>query len=113
MKKFLILFLLFGCQSEISLPEKPEDVIPVEKMQVVLADITTLESAIEKEFVQLGKYYKILDTSILSYLSNQGISQQKFKVSLDYYNGQHEIGQKLYQDVLDTLNIRLEMLKKT
>ncbi len=111
---FLITICVFAlsCQSEISLPEAPQELIPLEEMHRVLADISTLEVLIDKEYQALGKYYQILDVSVVEYLKEKNISEELFRKSLDHYNGHHEMGQQMYQDVIDTLTIRLELLRK-
>lgn len=110
---FLIGALVVGCQSEIKLPDEPNNLIPLSQMHSIIADVSVLESCIDGEYGQMSKYYKIVDASVAEYFKQAGIDTLRFRASLDYYHGHHTIGQKMYQDVSDTLALRFKKLKSS
>nr|WP_278251837.1 DUF4296 domain-containing protein [Sabulibacter ruber] len=94
---------LFSCTPE---PEKPQDLIPEEKMTRIMLDIHLTEAAI-------GRTVRNYDTSRVAYreahkliLKRHAVSDSAFKHSYDYYLSVPEKMDKLYEVVLDSLSAR-------
>jgi hypothetical protein len=103
---FSILFCLslLGCQSQDN--QKPEDMIPQEKLVRVLADIHTAEALIESKVIYP-------DTALMTYNQEQEkifkkyhITQEQFKDTYNYYLRNLREMDALYEIVVDTLSMR-------
>ena len=104
--KYLFLFLLCTCllsciSGEGALPGIPDDVLPVEKMAVVVEQIHLAEAevaltanpdTISKDRLSFQKIYE-----------ENGITKEQYKNSLDFYTDHPELLNKVYGIVLEDL----------
>ncbi len=111
LSRILFCLLLFGCQSQQD--DKPENMVPVQKMVRILADIHTAEAMIEHSV-------SYPDTALVIYADHQEailkkhkVKPQAFKDTYRYYLTHIEEMDKLYEIVVDTLSVRESRVKAT
>ena len=108
MKK-LILFcfiamLLQACKQE--LPEIPADVMSMDKMKPILADIHMADAVAETK-AQAGANERDLSQQYyVQILKQRGVTQQEFNRSYSFYQQHPMLMEKLYDDVLTELSTR-------
>lgn len=105
------LLCVFSCQSEIRKPAAPKDEVPKEKMVSLTKDLLLLESHIELSYGQVSKFYKILNSSSDQVFKKHHILREQYIRTFDYYAGDQEKMELLYQEVLDSLNIDRNILQ--
>lgn len=111
MKKYIILLftalMLGSCynkQEETRIP-KPDDLIPQEKLVLLLADFEIIESAI-RDKQNLG--HQIDDINEAFYASTfkkYEVSRDQFDRSMLYYKQDLEQMDKIYEDVITRLSV--------
>lgn len=99
-----IAMLLQACKPE--LPEVPADVMPMEQMKLVLADIHMADALAETK-AQGGANERDLSQQYLTQiLKNRGITLPEFKHSYDFYQNTPVLNDLLYEEVLTELSTR-------
>lgn len=107
MKKlfFLLLGLIaLGCGQQ--QPQRPDNLLPQDKMVQILADIHTAEALIEQKAVYP-------DTALLSFnyaekkiFERYNVTEQDFRQTYRFYSDNVREMDKLYEVVIDTLSMR-------
>lgn len=103
----IALLLFTGCASEIDRLEEPKNLIPKEKMLTILTEFTKLEAYIQSEYVQPGRYHKVMVNSGDSLLKVYGETKASFEASIEYYGSRQDEMSKMYEEVLERLNKEL------
>lgn len=109
-----ILFLLFltSCTEGIPRVEEPENLIPKDKMILVLTDMSKLEGHIQIEYTSVDKYHKMMVSSGDSLLKSYGLNQEVYEASIDYYGSRQQEMMDVYTEVLENLNRELGELEE-
>ncbi|CAN5122109.1 hypothetical protein BH09BAC5_BH09BAC5_19300 [soil metagenome] len=125
---FIAFFFVLACnQSQVVVVEKPDDLIPEEKMVQVLADVHMLEAVLTVKNPQTPhprgpitmEFPK--DTSIASLAENAGsnstlalydifkkndVTRKQYQASMQYYGSQPEKLDAIYDEVITELTTR-------
>lgn len=101
----LIALVLFtqSCHDRLRAPEKPENLIPEEKMIDVMTDMLILEGHIQNTYSSVNRYYKVMTASGRDYLKSQGITQKQYEDSFLYYNSTQQDYNKMLDKVMERL----------
>ncbi|MFD2512633.1 DUF4296 domain-containing protein [Pontibacter locisalis] len=103
---FYILFclVLLGCGNQGS--DKPEGLVPQDKMIQILADIHIAESQIETKVIYP-------DTALMTFnywqkeiLEKHGVEEERFRDTYRYYQDNLKEMDVLYEIIIDTLSVR-------
>ncbi|MAZ97041.1 MAG: hypothetical protein CMP53_05920 [Flavobacteriales bacterium] len=101
MRKFGIIALLFVTSCGENETQVPSEVISVEQMIPILVDVHIVEGARNGTLI-LGDTNDIEDYYAKIY-EKYNISEEKFKRSFSFYNGEPELFIPIYEKVLDSL----------
>lgn len=101
---FLIAFfgLILACSNQ---AEKPSELIVESDMVLILADVHKLEAKLSRMKVKNDSLVKVYNTFELELLKAHGVSKKKYQESFEYYMSQPEIMEKIYEVVVDSLNV--------
>lgn len=99
-----IAMCLQACKPE--LPEIPADVMPMEQMKVILADIHMADALAETKAQGGGNERDLSQQYLVQILKNRKVSMQEFKHSYDYYQSLPVLNNLLYEEVLTELSTR-------
>jgi len=103
--------IVTSCTDEIPRVEEPQNLIPREKLVMVLSDLVKLEGHITNLYTQVHRHHKIMTNSGDSLLQVHGFSKDQFDDALAYYGSRQEEMQSIYSEVLDDLNKELGELE--
>lgn len=84
--------------------DKPKNLIDEKKMVVILTELMKLEGHVESKYVQLPRYYKVIDKSGDSIIRANGCTPEQFSKSYDYYSFEQDDLKKIYSKVMERLN---------
>tara|TARA_B100001540_G_scaffold246810_1_gene222144 strand:+ start:32 stop:394 length:363 start_codon:yes stop_codon:yes gene_type:complete len=104
---FFLIFLFFSCstnQDNIG-NEKPKDLIPKNKMAVILKDLMLVESHFQIKYGSMPNYKEGLLVSSDSLFKSHGVNEKQFDRSYNYYMTQSGELHYIYKQILDTLNV--------
>lgn len=96
-----------ACATEIERLEEPQNLIPKEKMTTILTEFSKLEAFVQSEYIQPGRYHKLMISSGDSLLKSYGENKASFEASLDYYSSRQNEISEMYEEVLERLNKEL------
>jgi Domain of unknown function (DUF4296) len=99
--KRLIFFVLIltSCYTT----EKP-DVLPEEKMLLLMEEIYLIENHYQMTFGSPSVYKSALDSSYQLILKENGVTQKQYEESFSYYASQPEIMLNLQERLIERLN---------
>ncbi|HBW85833.1 MAG TPA: hypothetical protein DEF82_03555 [Crocinitomicaceae bacterium] len=99
--KRLVFFglILTACNSK----EKP-DVLPEEKMLLLMEEIYLIENHYQMTFGSPSVYKSTLDSSYQLILKENGVTQKQYEESFSYYASQPEIILNLQERLIERLN---------
>ncbi len=99
--KRLIFFVLIltSCYTT----EKP-DVLPEEKMLLLMEEIYLIENHYQMTFGSPSVYKSALDSSYQLILKENGVTQKQYEESFSYYASQPEIMLNLQERLIEKLN---------
>ena len=112
MKRLLPLLFLFFVSCKEKFPSVPSGIIPMDKMEKMLADMHISDAVAstramgdinEKKYT--GQYYEQI-------FKNHGITRQEFMKSYNFYENNPILLNKLYDDVLGDISKREGNLSK-
>lgn len=106
-KLFLFCFiamLLQACKEP--LPEVPADVIAMDKMKLILADIHIADAVAETKAQGGGNENLLTQEYYAQIFKNRGITREEFNRSYTFYQHTPVLIDKLYEDVLTELSTR-------
>lgn len=104
---FVILHICFSCSSEINRIEKPDNLIPEEKMVLILKDISILEAHIKMKYPITSQNHKTMIKSVNLIFKRHDIDSVRFNDAMDYYGSHQEILQSINSRVLESVNREL------
>jgi len=106
----LMFILLTACKSEF--PDVPKDVIAMDKMEVILADMHIADAVAETK-AQVGMSEKILIQEYHEQIfNNHSITRAEFLKSYKFYESNPKLLNKMYDDILDKMSKREEAVGK-
>lgn len=114
MKRFLAILLItvLACTEETSRPV-PENLIPKDKMILLVVDLQTLESHYQRTYGRPDLYADALDSSSYYVFNNHGVTKDQFEKSLDFYSWSSDTLYSIYEGAFDTLLFRNSNLDLT
>lgn len=95
--------LLIGCNAEVTRDSAPPNLIPEEKMILVMKDMVKLESLISQKYKNVTKYYNIMIKSGDSLLKTHNVTRQQYESSIGYYGTHQEQMMRMNAEVNDQL----------
>lgn len=105
---FLLLLLIFACvPAKIREREKPENLIPEDKMILLIKDISVLETYIKYKIPDLNQSKDITIKSVDAILKKHQVDSTSYSNSLEYYGSRHEQMQNMYSKALELVNLDL------
>lgn len=107
---FFLFLLLISCSEEIHRTPKPDNLIPVDTMVMVLRDLSVLESHIKNKYPQISQNYITMRKSGNILLKKYGLDTNRLDASMDYYGARQKEMQEIYSQVLDSVNRELTEL---
>jgi len=108
LKKWIfIALLMFGCSPGVARKDPPKDLIEKTKMIKVMTELMKLEGHANAKYVQVTKYYKLIETTADSLFEAEGITAKQFEDSYEYYASQQTELKQIYEKVLNNLNHEL------
>lgn len=106
----LLFILLSACKSE--LPDVPRDVIAMDKMENILADMHITDAVAETK-AQLGMNEKTLSEEYHEQIfKNHEITRAEFLKSYKFYEANPKLLNKMYDDILNDMSKREETVGK-
>lgn len=112
LRGFIVILLLFtSCTEGIPRVEEPENLIPQDKMILVLTDMSKLEGHIQIEYTSVDQYHKVMVNSGDSLLKSYGLDQATYEASMNYYGSRQQEMMDIYTEVLENLNQELGELE--
>ncbi len=112
MKRIILCLFIFvsACKSE--LPDIPKDVIPMDKMEIILTDMHITDAVAETK-AQLGMNERLLTEEYHGQIfKNHAISREDFLKSYKFYEANPKLLNKMYDNVLEKLSKREEAVGK-
>ncbi len=108
----LFLFTIVGCSQHIEETPRPKNLIPKEKMVVIITELTKLESHIQATYRSVDRFHKVMTDSGDSLLHAHGVNNEQFESSMEYYGSRQDEMMAIYDQALDELNRELGELEK-
>lgn len=106
MKHFIPLFFLVLAACKSDMPSMPSDVLPIDKMKVILADMQIADAVAETK-VQGGANEAVLTQEYYSRIYQlHHVTQEDFTKSMKFYEQHPEWLNKLYEEILTELSKR-------
>ena len=96
--------MLYACRGEGVRIPPPDDLLPQDSMKILITEMMLTANAIEVRFQHLPKFYKVSKSSGEAILDKYGVSKDRYFKSLTYYQANLNELERMYQDILDSLN---------
>ncbi len=112
MKRTILCLFIFlsACKSE--LPDVPKDIIPMDKMEVILADMHITDAVAETK-AQLGMNEKLLTEEYhVQVFKNHGVTREEFLKSYKFYEANPKLLNRMYDNILQAMSKREEAVGK-
>ena len=107
----LALIILFGSCFDKGEVDRPDNLIPKEKMVVIIKDLVKLEAHIKINYPSVAQFNKVMVKSGDSLLSSHKVTAEDFDESMDYYGMDQDELKDIYSEALDKLNEELGALQ--
>ena len=108
---FLVLILLtvLSCGES---DNKPDDILPKEKMVEMLIDIHILESEIQNLRIKKDSSHLLYNSFEREIFKKNNVDQEVYRRSFEYYLNDVDGMEKIYDVVIDSLNYMEKSLKE-
>lgn len=106
-----ILLLLQSCKAEIKSIPKPADVVPRDSIVLILEEMMVLEGHVQSKYPQITQFHKVMQKSGDQLLEKYHMNFDRYSRSIDYYGSEQEEMQKIYSEVLDSMNRKMNELQ--
>lgn len=106
-----LLVLLGSCNYGLEKPEVPDDLIEKDKMIILIKEMVKLESHVQQKYSRVDRYYKTMDRSGKELLKANGVKEDQFKRSMEYYSMDQTELNAMYDEALNLLNEELGNLQ--
>ena len=104
---FILVLVLFGCTDGLKREPAPKDLIPKEKITVLIKDIVKHEAHIQQKYQRVDRYFKTMSNTGDSIIRAHGYSTEQYERSLDHYSTHQDEMQEIYNNALNLLNEEL------
>jgi hypothetical protein len=112
MKRIIPYLLIFLSACKAELPKVPDNVIPMNKMESILADMHITDAVAETK-AQMGMNEKLLAQEYHEQIfKNHGTTREEFLKSYKFYEANPVLLNKMYDHILDSLSKREEAVGK-
>ena len=112
MKRFIPALIIFLAACKQELPSVPSDVIPMQKIEAILADMHIADAVAETK-AQMGMNEKLLTEEYHEQIfKNHGVTREEFLKSYKFYEANPKLLNKMYDDILDQMSKREEGVGK-
>ena len=108
---FLAIIILFGSCSDKGAVDRPENLVPKDKMVEIIKDLTKLEAHIKINYPSVAQFHKVMIKSGDSLFSSHKVTAEDFDESMDYYGMNQQEMKDIYSEALDKLNQELGALQ--
>ncbi|MDX1627192.1 MAG: DUF4296 domain-containing protein [Fulvivirga sp.] len=99
--------ILAGCKDD-----RPEEILTEEKMTGILLDIYSAEGKVSSLNIRRDSALAIFSVYEQKIFEQHGVEKDRYKQSLSYYYNHPEQLGRIYEGVLDSLNIRDKKIKE-
>lgn len=106
----LLFIMLAACKSE--MPDIPDDVMPIDQMKVILADMHIADAVAETKALGGANEMILTEEYYLQIYKNNHVTEQEFVKSYNYYKTNPEWMNKLYDEVLNEVSKRTANVSK-
>lgn len=103
LNSLILLLLLYSCGQ----PSVPDDILPLDQMSQLTAEISVLETHYQSKYGVPSQYKKALDESVDSTLKKAKCTRQRYQKSLHYYAAHPELQKALNDAVITSLSRQL------
>jgi hypothetical protein len=100
---FLLFILLTACASE---PEPPKNLIPEEKMALIMADIHLLESKVKGIRISSDSAEAVFNHLEQKIFEKHNVERSAYVTSIKFYTDHPDRLHDIYQVVVDSLMVR-------
>lgn len=107
----ILVFALFGCQTEIKRVPEPDNLIARDTLVMILQDLVVLEAHVTDKYPQVNLYQDLMRKSGDSVLSRYNVTYKRFDQAMDYYGSRQKEMQLLYSEVQDSLTWKVNHLR--
>ncbi len=112
MKRLIPLLFIFLMACKDKLPEVPAGVIPMNKMQHILADMHVAD-AVAQNKAQMGMNEKLLtEEYTMQVYNNYNVTREEFLKSYKFYEANPVLMNIMYDSILEDLSKREEAVGK-
>ena len=96
----LLVFVLISCSEK---KEIPKDLIPEDKMALIITDLELLESTYNLRLIRVTDRDERMDRYNAEIMSHYGITAQQFETSYNYYEKDPVYLEAIYEKVFERL----------
>jgi hypothetical protein len=107
----VVLLILSACKAEIKSIPKPDDVIPRDSLVIVLEDMMLLEGHVQSKYPQITQFHKVMRKSGDKLLAKYHMTYDRYSRSIDYYGSDQQEMQDIYNEVLESMNRKMNELQ--
>lgn len=109
---FIIAFVLalVACELKVQEIPVPDDLIPRNKMVLILEELMVTEQYIQMKYPQPNYYQEVAKHSGEAILKKHGVNFKRFDASMNYYASHQEQMKQIYDQVLENVNKKLNKL---
>lgn len=104
--------ILTSCSQHVEGYDKPDDLIPKDRMILVMTEMVKLETHIKDTYTRVDRFYNVMNASGDSLLKGMGVTPEAFDSSMKYYASHQKEMEEIYSEVLENLNIELGELQE-
>ncbi|MCE3294924.1 MAG: hypothetical protein K0R65_638 [Crocinitomicaceae bacterium] len=105
-----LFLVLFSCELQLQEIPAPDDLLPEEKIVLILEDLMVTEQYIQMKYPQPDYYLEVAKHSGDAILKKHGVTFKQFDSSLNYYGSHQDEMQAIYNKVLENINKKLNKL---
>lgn len=107
----IALIAVTACSPGVKRMQKPDNLIPHDKMVVLLTEMIKLEGHATTKYVQVTRYHKMMVASGDSLIQAHGFTPKQYETSMEYYAYEQKELKRMYEEVLENLNREMTELE--
>lgn len=101
---------LTACELKVQEIPAPNDLIPKNKMALILEELMVTEQYVQLKHPQPNDYQEVAKNSGEAILKKHGVHFRRFDSSMDYYASHQDEMKQIYNQVLENINKKLNKL---